>query len=251
MNKYNGTFVSGFISIKKSDSEIKRRSDEKYMNLGKIIVNTKVPKVIFLDKNTKEKYFKDYIDELTIFIDFELEDMYLYKYRNQLPNFDQLITDNKEKDSIDHLMIFNQKMDWMKKAIDCNHYKTNQFIWIDFGINHVIDNKSLLQSHLLKMNNKIYDNIRIPFILDFDKVIFETIDYSVDWEFAGGIFGGNKDKLLKFCDMSMNQCVKIIKKYGILLWEVNIWTSLLHNKEFKSLLDTYKSNHNYTMLTKY
>jgi len=72
---------------------------------------------------------------------------------------------------------------------------------------------------------------------------------NITWYFAGGVFGGNKDKLLIFADLMKRKCLQIISQEKTIIWEVNIW--FLIYLENKDLFCPYQCDHNDTILKNY
>jgi hypothetical protein len=71
----------------------------------------------------------------------------------------------------------------------------------------------------------------------------------IKWYFAGGVFGGNKEKLLIFADLMKQKCLQIISQEKTIMWEVNIWYLIyLENNE---LFYPYHCDHNDTILKNY
>jgi hypothetical protein len=224
------------------------RSIDKYIEYGKKLINSEQNKIIFIEESIYTNYIKDEIidNSNTIFIFINLKDLYLYEYYDKLINFD-IITDNYNKDTIEYMFVQCNKTEWVKEAILKNPFNSEQFIWIDFGIYHVINNDDDFYRCLNNLNNNTYDNIRIPLgSPDFtNKDIFKNII----WFFLGGIFGGHKDPLLQFADIMKKKCVNIIENNQTIFWEVNIWY-LIHT-EFPDLFLGYNADHNLTMLQNY
>jgi hypothetical protein len=129
-------------------------------------------------------------------------------------------------------------------------------MWIDFGIYHVFkkpemkpeENVEIFHSFIYR--NQYYETglVRIPYIcLGY---IEEYDPYKVCcWYFAGGVFGGHKDALIKFADLTKTKCLQIITERKWLMWEINIW-ALVH-KENRPLFELYFGNHDYTIFTNY
>lgn len=239
------TFVSAFIS---NANNRKDRTIEKYIDFGNKFVELPVKKVIFLEKDIYEQYFKNKDNELTKFILFNKNDIYLYNYKNNITNL-SINTDNSDKDTIDYMFIMCYKTEWIKKAIQINPYETQQFIWIDFGIFHIIKDEHIFKNSILNMENKIYNNIRIASCWN------PQIQYQIDiykqiaWYFAGGVFGGDKQSLLHFADLMKEKCIEIICEKKSIMWEVNIW--YLIYKKFSELFSLYTADHNLTILYNY
>jgi len=106
------------------------------------------------------------------------------------------------------------------------------------------------------MNYKRYESVRIASLWSMERYEYIYREYNYDiykdifWVFAGGIFGGNAESLLKFADLTKDKCIKVINEKSTLMWEANIW--LLVYLENKELLSLYQcDDHNITMLTDY
>ena len=238
------TIVSGFITNINS-----YRNIEKYIEFGKKLCKININKVIFIEEIIYNAYFKDETYESTTFIFTSKEQLYLYKYNeneNDLINFNKLCTDNKSKDTIEYMFVQNNKTEWIREAIDKNPYNTNHFIWIDFGIFHIINDDELFNECICKFKNKSYENIRIG-ACNFTQAL--SIYTNIHWLFLGGIFGGSSKKLLEFADLTKRKCIETIQNKNTIMWEVNIW--YLIYLEHQDLFDTYIANHNKTMLIEY
>ena len=100
------------------------------------------------------------------------------------------------------------------------------------------------------LNSKSYDKIRIASCWDPTKEKKELDIYRViRWYFAGGIFGGSKEKLIEFADLTKKKCLYMIHTYHHIMWEVNIWFLIF--KEQPELFDWYLTDHNPSMIQYY
>jgi hypothetical protein len=242
------TLVSGFLT------DVNQKSDcnmEKFVELGVLLLKAKIPKIIFVDDQMYEK-IKTYDDEFTKIILIHKTDYELYKYMNNdvLTNF-SLTTDNLAKDTIEFMFTMCNKTEWIRQAIELNHFNTEQFVWVDFGIRHVFktDNDDSYQEILESLNDKKYDNIRIGTIWDIQLIYNFNIYRDITWFFAGGVFGGNKEKLLHFANLMKEKCLQVVCQEKTIMWEVNIWYLIyLENKE---LFDMYFCGHDRTIITNY
>jgi hypothetical protein len=232
------TIVSSFIYLENNKS----RSLDEYINNGIKFLEQNVPKIIFMDEKLIN-LFKKFENEITTIIPDKLENTYLYIHKDKV-NID-IITDNPTKDTFEYFIIMNNKTEWIKRAIELNIYNTENFIWIDFGIHHIINNNINFSDYLL---NKNYNKIRIASIWNMSLIVNIDITKSIFWFFCGGIFGGNKVNLIKFSELVKNKCLYYLEN-NILFWEVNIWYLIyLENKE---LFDFYYVNHDERMITHY
>jgi len=240
------TIVSCFIT---NVNNIKYRNTDKYLELGKLLIECDVPKVIFMNQYLIDS-IKDYNRENTIFIPFEKEDLFFYKYKNDITEF-SVDTDNVDKDTLDYMLLMNNKTEFIQKAIELNPFHTEQFIWIDFGIKHVINVSNDYTKYINNLNNKSYENVRIPYIIDpriynnNNKDIYKNIN----WYFAGGVFGGSSQKLLLFVEKCREKVKEVIREKKSLMWEVNIWYLVF--LENKKLFYLYQANHNDSILKNY
>jgi hypothetical protein len=241
------TIVSGFLTNvnQKNDCNI-----DNFFELGILLLKAKIPKIIFVDEVMYEK-IKTYDNEITkiVLVDKSQYELYQYMNHDVLTNF-QLNTNNTGKDTIEFMFTMCNKTEWIKEAINLNYFKTEQFIWVDFGIRHVFncDNDSYINL-LESLNYKNYENIRIGNIWNLQLLYSNNIYKDIIWYFAGGVFGGNKEKLLIFSDLMKKKCLQIISQEKTIMWEVNIWYLIyLENKE---LFDSYQCDHNYTIITNY
>jgi hypothetical protein len=239
------TFVSAFVSNANNRSD---RNIEKYIDFGNKFINIPVKKIIFLENNTYEQYFKNKENDLTKFILFNKNDLYLYNYKDNITNL-LINTDNPTKDTIEYMLTMCHKTEWIKNAIELNPYNTEQFIWIDFGIFHIIKDEIKFKNSIMNMENKKYNNIRIASCWDPNIIYNIDIYKQIAWYFAGGVFGGDKNILLYFASLMKEKCIEIINQKKSIMWEVNIW--YLIYKQFPNLFYPYNADHNILILDNY
>jgi hypothetical protein len=142
------------------------------------------------------------------------------------------------------------KTEWIRKAIENDIFNSKNFIWIDFGIKQVCnwsDNEFILKLDNLQVKN--YDKVRIGHIWDLSVIYDSDILKQITWYFAGGVFGGNKNILLKFADLMKDKCIEIMNITDSIMWEVNIWYILY--KETPDLFEPYSCNHNNSIIDNY
>jgi len=240
------TIVSAFISNMNKD---KNRNFDYYLELGKLLLKTNIPKIIYVDEIMYEK-IKDYNNENTLIVLYDMKSSYLYKYINDefLSNFN-LNSTNLEKDTKEYMFTMCNKTEWVKEAIEINHFHSDNFMWIDFGIRHVFRCDDSFTKYIENLNNKQYNKIRIASIWNPEVNININIYKDIAWYFAGGVFGGNSESLILFSEKMREQCLKIITERKEIMWEVNIW--YLIYKDNKHLFDFYQSDHNEIIVSNY
>ena len=237
------TLVSAFLSNVNS-----RRPVEEYIEFGKHFLLADVNKVIFIDETIYDSV-SIYENEKTRFIKINKETIYLYAYIDKIINY-SLYGADESKDTLDYIIIMCNKTEWIKEAIELDLYKTDQFVWVDFGIRHVFNfSDDEYRSKIESFNYKLYDNVRIASIWDLNTHSSQDYYTTIMWYFAGGVFGGSKDKLLLFAEIMRNRCLDIIENKGTLMWEVNVW--YLIYKENIGLFDTYYCDHNNSIIDNY
>ncbi len=245
------TIVSAFIS------DINHKIDGKlhqFYEWGKPLLKSDVPKIIFVDivmYNMIQE--EDYNEENTKLIIIDKSFLYMYDYVDQLVNFN-LNTNNKLKDTPDFMFMMCGKTEWLKRAIIYNPFKTDHFIWLDFGLRHVF--KCSDDEFTQKINNmkyKIYNDIRVGHIwdLNIDYISYCKYDIYKDilWYFAGGVLGGGKDELLKFADLVKHQCIDIMVNHNTIMWEVNVWY-IIYNYN-RDIFNPYICDHNDSIIDNY
>jgi hypothetical protein len=241
------TIVSAFISNVNSRKD---RNIDTYYLLGKIFLKSTTPKIIFLDENMYNLIQDDDYDKNnTHIIKYNKNDCYLYNYIKNLNKFN-LNTDNHSKDTIEYMFIQCNKTEWIRKAIEIDPFKSNNYVWIDFGIRQNFncqDNEFI--EKLNKLYYKNYDKVRIGNIWNLEYRYNINILTQISWYFAGGVFGGDKKSLLKFSDLMKEKCIDIISNNNTIMWEVNIWF-IIYNK-YPELFSTYLCNHNNTIIDNY
>jgi hypothetical protein len=222
------------------------RAIDKYIEYGKKLINIPQQKIIYIEEEVYNMYYKDINDINTTFRFIEKKDIYLYEYYDQITNFN-LISGHHEKNTIDYMFVQCNKTEWIRNAIHENLYNSEQFIWIDFGIYHMINNDELFTKYVNNICNCKNDNIRIA--CGYFNGNEDFIYKQVIWFFLGSIFGGHKDKLLLFADLMKEKCLSIIKNEKTICWEINIW--YLIYKEYPELFSTYTADHNINILINY
>jgi len=244
MTNNNITIVSAFVSDVNSN-----RNVDKYIDYGKKLLQIDVSKIIFIEKDIYNNYLSNQDFNNTHFIFFEKKDNYLYNFINDITNY-SIGTDNPDKDTLDYLFVQCHKTEWIKLAIDNNYYNSEQFIWLDFGIYHIFNNDiDLFTKSIYSLLNKKYDLIRIATIWNPDLIYNTNIHQNICWYFAGGVFGGGKNSLVKFADIMKNICISYIQEHKNFIWEVNLWYLIYKNN--KELFDIYTANHNPSIILNY
>ena len=247
------TIVSFFITNVNNNKDV---SD--YIKYGLKMILTPIHKILFIDANIIIELQQLIPDEYTQYLHLiptTFEDCYLYEYIPQINNFN--VCGSILKDTLKYMIIINNKLDFMKKAIEINVFNSTQFIWVDFGIAHI--NNGLSDNEfsqiIVNLKNNVYNKVRIGSIWELTQQLEDyyigqdNIYTQVAWVFAGGVFGGDVESLLQFEKVSREKCLQVIKEKGNIMWEVNVWFMIyLKNKE---LFSRYYGGWDMTLITKY
>jgi hypothetical protein len=242
------TIISAFFSDINNNKSI-----NKYYELGKLLLLSDTPKIIFVDI-VMYNMIEEYENENTKIIIVDKSFIYMYDYIDKLSNFN-LNTNNINKDTIEYMFIMCSKTEWLRRAILYNPFKTDHFIWLDFGLRHVF--KCSDDEFIMKINNmkyKVYDDIRIGHIWDLNINYSFNIYKDITWYFAGGVVGGGKDELLKLADRVKHQCIDIMTNQHTIMWEVNVWYMVYQYNMIKSNMikyNPYKCDHNDSIIDNY
>ena len=242
------TLVTAFIT---KINNIDFRSYEKYIELGKKLLKQAIPTICFLEKDIFTEYFEPELTlyPLTTFRIFERKDIYLYEYEHQLTDF-HVKTDNVSKDTPGYMFIQCHKTEWVKQAIQENPYNTTNFVWIDFGIFHMIKDEVSFALALKNLSRKTYDNVRVASCVDPNSISYDKNIYrEISWYFAGSIFGGNKESLVEFAKIMKATCIHLMETKKHIMWEVNVWYLIF--QKYKTLFDPYHADHNLSILDNY
>jgi hypothetical protein len=239
------TLVTAFISKANTRND---RNTENYIEYGKKLLKNPIKKIVFFEETLIKSLEEEYFNENTIIIPVRKEDNYLYKYIDLITNFG-LTTTQPDKDTLEYMLLICNKTEFIRKAIEINPFNTKQFIWVDFGINHIFKNDEEKFNNVIKnLDDKMYETVRIGSIWT-PEMYHVNLYTNVAWFFAGGVFGGDLNSLIKFADLTKKMCIKTIEEHQTIMWEVNIWYQVyLENKE---LFSPYNCDHNYTLIENY
>ena len=252
------TIVTAFIS---NINERNDRSLDDYLKLGKELLKVDIPKIMFIDKAIYQEHFQGKTNDknlenpikyeypYTTFIPIEKKDMYLFHYKEMANQYD-IVTGNTKKDTIEFMFVQCMKTEWIKQAIELDIYNTDQFVWVDFGILHFIQDPVALREGLHFMETKAYNGVRIPCGKSPDFPYYtRNVYHQIIWMFIGSLFGGNKSSLVHFANIMKKKCIEILTQKRHIMWEINIWYLLFF--EHVNLFDRYMSDHSPKILFDY
>ena len=134
-------------------------------------------------------------------------------------------------------------------AIEKNVYGSQQFIWIDFGIFHMIRNENVLKNGLIQMTTKSYNKLRIATCKFREYVCPYNVYKRLTWNFAGSVFGGDIKSLTTFADITKEKIINTINEKQTIMWELCVW--YLIKDVVPDLYDCYICGHDFRILESY
>lgn len=234
------TIVSAFIS--NSNNRTDRTVDD-YFKLARPLLELDQHKIIFIESKYQD-LIKSMSHPSTQIILFE---------RNELDFFEEISSNifqlpeyrNFEKDTKEYLHLMSNKTLFCRRAIELNQYNSDNFIWIDFGISHILRGEPI--SSLIKSSYQFNPNkIRIGGIWSDETSKKYNLFNHINWFFAGGVFGGTSNSILKFYHESKLQFIKNLSENRI-TWEVNLWRQVYDNQP--KLFEIYQADHDYSLIS--
>jgi hypothetical protein len=203
------TIVTMFYDIRKKEGNNTNshlnRGIKKYCELAEnFILNLPYNLIIFTDneeviefiENNRDKYKnKTYIYKKPF------EDTYYYKDLDRLytlQNKFNIINGNVKQETPMYIILNNNKLYFMELAIELNPFKSEHFIWMDFGINHVAQSTEKIHDWINLIPDKIKQLCINPYIENINhKQMFQYIHHHT----AGGLFSGSKENIQKYSEL--------------------------------------------------
>lgn len=156
---------------------------------------------------------------------------------------------NINKDTYKYMILINSKAEYLYRATISNPFNTEHFVWIDFGIFHIIKhNIEATQKKLYKIATTSYKigSLIIPGCWHKEYAVKYNLYNNINWRFCGGFLLGFKDEIHRFYNSYLNQLKIFLDKYQTLVWEVNFWLWL--ELEARITVDWYLADHNDSIL---
>lgn len=203
-NNSEPTIVSMFYNIREKEhlkSQLNRSVDSYLKYADDYILKLPYNLIVFTDSDEIANYIREKKNEKLHIFNIPFEDTYYYKHLNTLIDLESkytIINSNKEHETPMYILLNNNKFYFMEKAIELNPFKSEHFIWMDFGINHVAKNPEKINEWIRLIPDKIKQLCINPYIENIEhKTMFKYIYHHM----AGGLFSGSKENLLKYCKL--------------------------------------------------
>ena len=214
---------------------------DKYLNLAnKFILTLPYPLVIFtdLDDNTTELINNQRagFKEKTYICKKPFEETYFYKDKDILPELQNkftILNGNTQHETPFYIILNNNKFDFIESAINLNPFNSNHFIWMDYGINHVAQNREIIHEWINKIPDKIKQLCINPYVEDTpQKEHFKLIYHNM----AGGLFSGSKENLLNYSSLFKKKTDEIYKNGW---YQIDEAVMTMVNRENPDLFDLF------------
>jgi len=202
------TIVSAFFTLKQN----KYNSMDIYKLWGSnLLPHLNKNLVIFTDEDNYDFICSLRVNELkekTRIIKMKMEDFYMYKYIDYLRKDYERDHENKYQ-NVDLYLIWNEKLNFVKKAIDFNFFNSSYYAWCDFGCVRNSRYPTLYLNNFPNLTKLKEDKIYMfkaecEFTdEDFKNPYDEKYRY-YNGAICGAFFIGKKELLLNFHDMYYN-----------------------------------------------
>lgn len=225
------TIVSALFSLKKN----KYNSMDIYKFWGSnLLCNLNKNFVIFTDEENYDficSLRTNDLKEKTRIIKMKIEDFYMYKHLEYLEK--DFIRDHENHiQNVDLYLIWNEKLNFVKKAIDFNFFNTSYYAWCDFGCVRNSIYPELYLKNFPNLSNLIEDKIYM-FMAEY-KFVDEDFKNPYDDKYrymngpiCGAFFIGKKDLLSKIHDIYYNEIMtNYIKMDKFIGQDQNLYCSL-------------------------
>lgn len=146
------------------------------------------------------------------------------------------------KDTMKFMTLMNNKVFFLKDAMEKNPFDSTHFAWIDFGIGYIFRRAKSTYSYLAslaqtKMKEKF---LAIPGCWNKGTGMDRAF-MSVNWRFCGGFFVGDKTSLGDFCNLAITNYESFLTKFQCQIWEVNYWAFL--EQDYGMKVNWYHAGH--------
>lgn len=217
------TFVTAFLDLYEDRSQDK--SVDTCFNHFSTLCSADISLVVFLSKCYMDKLHAKKAKKTKAnihYIPIELADLETYKEAVDNP---LALPESRtpHHDTLHFMILMNAKIEFVKKAIDINPFKTTHFAWIDFSICHVFKHipNSLQFLHLISISS-LSKCLTFPGCWEKGQGAL-YLDHAINWRYCGGFFLGDAQSLQDFYTLYRTLFPTFLSATKTMLWEVNIW----------------------------
>lgn len=203
------------------------RTLSNYLELGRHVLTIDLPMVFFTDDDEISSFVlneRRHLVDKTVVVSVPFEDTIFYKDLDVLKermNTFHLTNLNEKKDTPFYNILMYNKFDFMDRAIEMNHFQSEYFIWMDFGINHCAKaeeieytNISLEWPLVLDAHPHQIHHLRIHTVMKPSDMAWKDYFKTIYHHIAGGLFAGHKTSMKKYIEMFREQFRRIVYDEG-------------------------------------
>lgn len=213
MISYDFTIVMAWYNIREKEKNPLKDtetthffSEDYYFEVSRNYIQKEFPLIIFVEPQYESKFWEmrpKHLHPITRIISRDYED--LYRYRDLFPPFAEITRQHpihnlhREKFTALYNFFINQKVEFVREAIEWNPFHTTRFAWMDLRL-HEMDISEI---------NKIFSHFPENRIIITQQNYTEKQDVTnrYDWlnmtkgRVCAGFFAGYAKPLLKFCNL--------------------------------------------------
>lgn len=195
------TIVTGYFQLEKS-----KASHEVYKGWMQNMLAIKNPMVIFCDEYNIEfikELRKENIENTKIILT-RFEDFYSHRYINNFIQHQQYDSEVSRGHNAYLYMIWAEKSNFLKRAIELNPFSTEYFLWVDIGCFRKPNTEFLNWPSSKRISEIPHDKVLLLSVYPFSEVelSIKNIDELPSFQFTNRIgapiFGGGKNILLEW-----------------------------------------------------
>ena len=271
MISYDFTIVMAWYNIREKEKNPLKDTEtteffsvDYYLEVSRNYIQKEFPLIIFVEPQYESKFWEmrpKYLHPITRIIPRDYED--LYRYRDLFPPFAEITYKHpihnlhREKFTALYNFVINQKVEFVREAIEWNPFNTTRFAWMDLRL-HEMDISEI---------NEIFSYFTEDRLLITQQHYTEKEEVSnrYDWlnmtkgRVCAGFFAGYAKLLLKFCNLcriEFENAIQIGRApteemiYSIVVAE-NLDMFEPHIGDYEDVLHNILYNRNNTHLTIY
>ena len=231
----NYTIVTCLYDLKKRDNTEKRRDIKFYLDLTQ---DFECNIVIYTEPGLKDEILKRKTKGNIKIIERDFEQLEYYKKYNQSFKDELKYSIKDDKNTNNYFILTWNKFMFMKECIENNYFNTDYFYWLDYGLQHVFNEKgnnpkiNTLLENFEKIEKKGIEKIIFMILNDLNPNIINNENfYNRLYQYcAGGIFGGKKDNFIKVIELFDNKVKELIDK-KIVSTEEHIMADVIYNNK--------------------
>lgn len=251
MENATTTFVTCFIElVKDGDAKTLKTSENRFRHF-ETLAATGVPLCVFVCEAYKERILAlmETYPNIRYMGPAEIEGSWFLEFLRD-GDFVCASSANREKDTPAYFALMNNKLDYLRRAIQDNPFQTKTFAWVDFSLFHIIaaDKVEETQKQIQTLGTAPWALQTVLLPGCWQKPSNPSVlTQSIHWRFCGGFLLGSADAILEMVELAEENLPVFLRTYKTIVWEVNFWAYLELCCGWKPTW--YRADHNHTILS--